>query len=305
MRPNEQHTSDGSQPVMMPVDPTLSDTSTDSEGSSSEPRTSRRDTEAQRAKAVSDLLNGRTPDAGPPYHDEASDEGIEPEPETEPRADRPAPIADVKTLAEALKVSPAKLYKELQIDVGDGVTMSLGELKDTVKSQQTATREGAEREAGLMSREAAISRDNQLLAIVAQDLRGKLSPQAVQQLEARRQETETRERQLMAEAMPEIVGSAASLQKFAADVAGMLGEYGFKPHELIITDHRIALVLKDMLRLKGMLRKAGSLENKSAPRHLQPAAKNTQDHRAQTLQRARGGSEADKARAVNALLSRS
>jgi len=73
-----------------------------------------------------------------PIPDESQDSQAEPEAQSEPDAD----VTDqaempetytVKDLAASLQADPAEIYKSLQIDMGNGESISLGDLKDKGK----------------------------------------------------------------------------------------------------------------------------------------------------------------------------
>jgi len=211
---------------------------------------------------------------------------------------------DVKAIARAMGLTPKQVYEGLQFDVGGDAPLSLGQLKDAVKDQQTASREAAERETRLHERETSLIRDQQLLARVTDDLKGKLAPETVRALQLKAEEHDRRERNLMLRTMPEETSSPQALHAFGDQVAELLGAYGFGPHELVITDHRMLLVLRDMLRWKRLLKDAAAIESrpKEPPKAPGRASKPPRPDRGVLAQRARQGSEADKVAAVASLI---
>lgn len=277
-------------------------------------------TQADKVQSVQELMRGE-------LGIESDDQNTVPQPGTEtdapqtakpPQSDgllgasdddiAPAPLSDGLTpqaLAEQLGVSTKKLYEQLQVTTGDGETLSLGQLKDRVQDQETATREIVQREQSLQERESAVLQNQQQLQAVLSDLEGKLSPEVVQQMQRRQQQTQVRERQLMLEAMPEL-RDPDFLSQFRENVAETLGSYGFQPGELVINDHRVLKVLKDFMATKTRLEKLLAFDperEQNPPKQKKPQGKQPRKSRtAKILSQARTGTQADKVRGVSALL---
>ncbi len=210
----------------------------------------------------------------------------------------------VKELAETLGTTPKKLYESLQITTGDGETLTLGEVKDRITTQEAATRESVERETAISQRESAMLQNMQLLDSVMHDLKGKLSPEIVQKLQRQTAEREARERGMMLKAMPELADKA-QLDTFRTDVAETMQAYGFRPNELVIRDHRIALAIKDLIQTKRQLQKLMEFQpEQTPPKTRKPQGKQRRPNRsAETIAKGRSSNRPqDKAVAVNAIL---
>jgi len=286
-------------------------------------------TEAQKAAAVGDLLSGKVPDKPPETSQETpatTQSGNDAEqssgshrPDDDParvgaEGSSSSPDADIesaggitiKELATQLGTSPKKLYESLEIGLADGETITLSEMKNQFKRQDAVTREYAERDQQLSQREAQMLENLQLLQSVQSDLAGKLSPEVVQQLQTRTRKQEVAEQQLLFQAAPELRDSA-KLDSFRSDVAEAMGTFGFKPHELVIRDHRIALAMRDYVRVKRQLNDLLALNpDQQPPKSHKPQRGNSKTaakhKRAATQNRARGGTQADKVAAVNQIL---
>ncbi|SFL44791.1 hypothetical protein [Shimia aestuarii] len=209
----------------------------------------------------------------------------------------------IKELATQLGTTPKKLYESLEIGLGDGETITLSEMKSQYKGQHEATRDIVERENQLSAQHAQTLENLQLLNSVYDDLKGKLSPETLQQLQERTNTAEAKERALMVQAMPELT-DPAKLDTFRNDVAETMAQFGFKPHELVIRDHRIALAIKELISTKRQLKALMEFEpTKTPPRSQKPQGKRVKPSRtADLLNKARAGSNKDKAAAVDAIL---
>ncbi len=226
--------------------------------------------------------------------------------DTPSRDDPAGDVGDlsVKELAERLGTSPKKLYDSIQITTGDGETLTLGEVKDRITTQEAATREIVQRETAISERESATLQNMQLLQEVMSDLKGKLNPQTIQKLQQRTAETEARERQMMLQTMPELKDKA-QLDTFRSEVADHMTAFGFRPNELVIRDHRIALAIKDAIATKRQLQKLMEFEpEQDPPKPHKPQGKQRRKNRhAETIANAASSKRPqDKALAVNAIL---
>lgn len=281
---------------------------------------------AEKAKAVTDLLLGKTqpnqtPDQTPnQVNDQQAAET--PQPDAQETDVGPAPDAasgedavavtpplaagdlSVKELADHLGTSPKALYEQLKITTGDGETLTLGEVKDRVVVQEAATREIVQRETAITERESATLQNMQLLDTVYNDLKGKLSPEVVQQMQEHTQQQEARERGMLAKVMPELA-DPNKLDAFRTDAAEFMEPYGFRPNELVIRDHRIALAIKDLIQTKRQLAKLMDFKpEETLPKSRKPQGKRPKPNRhAQEIANARNSSRPqEKAAAVNAIL---
>lgn len=215
----------------------------------------------------------------------------------------------IKELAEELGTTPKKLYDSLEITTQEGETLTLGQVKDRIQGQLTAEREIAQKEQSIMQREAALLQNQQLFQSLYSDLERNLSPQTVNQLKEQQQRQQQRETALLMNAMPEL-RDEANFDRFRRDVVEFAGSYGFKPHELAISDHRIAVMLRDAMQTKKRLDKLLSFDpekDKAPPKSARPQGKQSKPSRVQQAirsARANGAKDSDKLNAVSALLNR-
>ncbi|WP_164658260.1 hypothetical protein [Tropicibacter sp. Alg240-R139] len=199
-------------------------------------------------------------------------------------------------LAEKLGTTPKDLYEKLQITAqASGETMTLGQLKDAVQDQETATRELVAKEQSVTQRESAVLQSEQLLAAIQGDLVGKLSPQALQQVQQRQQQRDAQEARLMQQAMPEL-SDKQSFDTFRTGVVETLTQYGFQPAEMNITDHRILLMIRDHMRTKAQLSKLMAFDPEKDKKPPKSAKSQTKQSRGRSPHRNRNtrGSETDR-----------
>ncbi len=303
------------------VPPQTSDANASQSDAPSQKSTSQPLTEADKSKAVTDILLGREP----ADDNSGSEVNVLPPDQTaradsEYVSDASVPSSEdstggmnpntmtVKELATQLGTSPKKLYESLEIGLGDGETITLSEMKSQFKQQSTATRELVEREQTLSQRETQTLANLQLLQSVQDDLKGKLSPQVIQQLQERTEAKERSEQQLLFNAVPELRDNV-KLDNFRKEVADTMAQFGFRPEELVIRDHRIALAMRELVQTKKQLAALMAIDpehKQKPPKAMRPQRGNSKtaakQRRTEQLKRARGGTEADKAAAVGALL---
>lgn len=287
------------------------------EPSSRSPETQRTPkTDADRASAISELLNGRTPepdtasadgDQGPDpedYGGEHLDDGP-PEPQEGAQdADQQSPPPKPTTLKEAaerLGIEPEDAYK-LTLTTGDGEGVTLGQMKDAYVAQETARRETAQREASLDERETAITRSQQLWAQLGDRLEHAIPRESRQQLAQHLDERNAREQRMLMQVAPELQDETV-LNTFRDDVVKTLGKYGYKPHEVVIGDHRQALVIRDLIRAQKRLEALRDYKPERQPPRTKSGAKAAPTgSKARVVNKARHGTEADKVAGVSALL---
>jgi len=251
----------------------------------------------QTASPTSEAAPDGVPDepgdaAGPVSADEGEGEGLE------------APLgkpATLKEAAEKLGMSAEDVYK-LALTTGDGGSVTLGELKDAYVSQETARRETAKREADLDQRETAITRSQQLWAQLGDQLGQVIPEDARQQLAAHLDETNAREQRMLLQVAPELQDET-QLNRFREDVVETLAQYGYRPQEIAIGDHRQALVLRDLIRAKKRLKALEDYKPDRKPPRAKAAGRGAPaSSNAKIVERARRGTEADKVAGVSALL---
>lgn len=195
---------------------------------------------------------------------EDSAEGSAPDPEPgdgeapEEEASEEETFKSLKDVAAKLDVDPAKLY-ELDIPMGDGESLTLGELKDAIHNQKEWTTESAQRELEYSERGAKLARDQQELAYLRQELVGKVDPAVIQQAQQQMQVDLVREQQLLTHALPKFK-DPAFYETWRNQAVDHAQTYGFRPEELQITDHRMIVMMADHMKLKDQLKKLASVK---------------------------------------------
>ncbi len=266
--------------------------------------------DAERVTAIDALLAGEEPEsdgegAGEPEdlsggegYEDAEDAALaeDSEPETDV-----GPLSPTK-LAEKLEIPVEDVYK-MEIPTGDGEAVKLGELKDAWQNREAAQQETAKREAALDQRETAIVAETRLWGELGDQLNHVLTPQARQKLLDHMAEREVTERRRMVEAIPEL-GDQSHFDQFRNDVEDMLTkEYGFRPEEIVISDHRHIRVINDLMKLRKRLKALESFKPKPKPPTTKVRGRaSAPDTKKQLIGRAKGGSEAQKVEAVSKLL---
>lgn len=192
-------------------------------------------TERGQPKGVTDQ------DAPPPSADSDGEPIAEPvEPE------QPRPPKTLKEAAQALNIDAEALY-EVEIGTGDGEKVKLGELKDAWQGRHEAERESAERAAALDSRETAIIAEQRMWGELGENLAAALTPENLQQLKQTLEAKDIQERRRMVQIMPEF-DDPQVFSQFRTDAVELLGKYGYKPHEVVIGDHRQIQLIRDFIR---------------------------------------------------------
>lgn len=304
-------TQTGSQPTTSELstqEPTHEQQQPSSSASETRPQ---RLSEAEKAKRVNDLLFGAPEDDGDEADDRdergrfiphgGDDDGDEDE--EGGASERVAAPKTLDQLRDALQLDDAALYG-IEVTTGDGETVKLGALKDAYQDRQKAARETAKREAALDVREAALVNDQQLWQQIGNELGASVKPETLNTLKGRMQQHAVREQEALLTAMPELRDEAV-FKNWRGEVVKFLHEgYGFKPQELVITDHRILVVMRDFMRTKARLDKLLSYEpDAKAPGSKRPKPKaNGTRTRQQMFSRARTGNEAQKVSAITTLL---
>jgi|GEM_PF-6244534 len=211
----------------------------------SKPVLSPAETDSQAVEAIQELLapaarseepsDGSPPDADPaPVEDEPSDNDSQ---------------VSIRDLASHLGTNAQRVYKDLQVPLGNGESLSLGELKDAHQVRETSRSEIAEREVSLQERESAVNAHQQELQAIMGEISPYLTQEAVSAIEAKHASTEARERQSLMEKVPEFK-DATKFDAFRDELVEMMSDFGFQPHEVVIADHRLLMVGREMLRLR-------------------------------------------------------
>ena len=223
--------------------------------------------------------------------------------EAPPERSGSAALADV---AKELGLKPKELYA-IEVPLGDdqGTVMSLGELKDYAKATRASEAKTAEAHETITSREAALSKDRELIALTLQEMGSqvRLSPQLQQRLEAQTQRQAAQQRNMMLAVMPEL-GDQAELDRFRGDVVGRMAEFSFEPHELDYRDYRALWFTKTAFGWKDELDRLKGLKPRNVePKNLSPRGKAPRvDKTKRVIAAAKHGDSRAKTLAVSALL---
>jgi hypothetical protein len=191
--------------------------------------------------AVSDLLTGASAPA-------------EQAPETEPSAEAPPDESlDLKTVAERLKVDPAKLYADLKVAFDDGTELSVSELKDAYRPvAEVEKARGKLWEEVTTSKRAVAEAQQELQNLLRHIDPQLLTPEVLaenrRQLEAARSQEVAR----LVERVPEWKDPIARAADWA-DIRKVGQEYGYTPAELQLAeegyaDHRLVAALRALAR---------------------------------------------------------
>jgi hypothetical protein len=276
-------------------------------------------TDSERTDAIAELL-GRAPEAS--AADRAKDlaqEGEERDSWVSPPETGDGAVGDaheagegalpgtLSELSERLGLKPEQVY-DLELTTGDGETVKLGALKDAWQDRQAEARETAKRAKALDEREAALVADRQLWDAIGTELQSRISPQLARELRGRMSREEGVEREKLMAAMPELK-DPETLTRFNEKFLARLQKYGFTGAEIRVTDHRNVLLVRDLMRAEERLEKLLSYEPPKDPPKSQPSQGRSSGPSSTERQRklnakARSGTEADKVKAVSALLNR-
>lgn len=314
-------------------EPSRSQTSSNGSATSHSPASPHR-SEADKARAVADLLNGggaaagtddsgdatrdgdthdddidgreRDPAVGAPAGDasaSAEGGGVDDGGVTSPPAS--APPRTLRELAERAGVELSSLY-DIDIPLTDhNGTVKLGALKDAFQSKRDAEREIAQRAASLDEREIAIINEQRMWAQLGTELSQRLPPQTVNALRQRMAAQQDMERQQLMLAMPEL-RDQTKFDTFRDQVVETLGKFGFAPHEIVVGDHRQLLVVRALIRAQQQLKALRDFKPTPKPQNgAETTGRRVPTSDAQRMvQRAgrRGATESDRVAGVAALI---
>jgi hypothetical protein len=160
----------------------------------------------------------------------------------------------VRELADHLGTTAERVYKDLRIPVDGHGEMTIGELKDGFQDRTDARAAVVEREAELQQRESALFAQQQEIAQIQGEIAPYLTPETVNAIEAKASAQQANERQSLMEKVPEFQDQV-KFDQFREGIVELLGDFGFQPHEVVITDHRLLLVAREMMRLRGTVKR--------------------------------------------------
>ena len=167
--------------------------------------------------------------------------------------DAPAEIPEsytAKQLAERLEIKPSELYKNLQIDVGNDQTLSLGEIKDRAKELVQSEALRAEALSARESGELELLQKSQALVTAQQQAGIEVSPEMMEyHAEQVRQYAATQDR-IFAQLQPGL-GDEVARTEANNDIAKVWADLGFsKPESGVIADARLRVLALRYSRLK-------------------------------------------------------
>ena len=168
-------------------------------------------------------------------------------------------LATLQDAAKALGTNAAKMY-DLQIPMGQGEEpRTLGELKDAYRDRAGWQQEFAQREQTLTAREVEAARVQQDLAYLQDEILAKVPPERLKQMEQRQEAQLRLEGVMLQQKVPEF-REQNYFNAWREQAVEFTGKFGFKPHELVIQDHRLVHMLHYMMGLEKKLERLARLE---------------------------------------------
>lgn len=158
---------------------------------------------------------------------------------------------DINALADQLEITPEAAYG-IQIPVGEGESLSIGELKDMYSKSSDWQQEFAGREQELSSREVQAATDQQDLAVLQGEIHQLLPAERIRELQERHIDKLAIESVLLQNAIPAFKDEAF-FTSWRDKAQGYTKRFGFKPQDLVITDHRILVLLDHAMKLEDRL----------------------------------------------------
>jgi hypothetical protein len=219
--------------------------------------------------------------------------------------DEEEPIT-VSTLAEKLGVEAKDIYDELQIPVGEGESITLGEFKDRAKDLRELDAQREEYQANKSDYEKGQMRDrallNEMLEIVGPDI----ARPALEAAQRRVSGWEEEQRGLILDAIPEWK-DPDNLARDRSKIVTVGQEYGFSEVEITHTqDSRTVRMLRDFALMREQIESAKAESKKQRTAPGKPGRANRTSKRgalSKVLNQAKQSSDSgDKARGVAALL---
>lgn len=209
----------------------------------------------------------------------------------------------VKDIAEKLGVDPADLYDGLEIPLGDGERVTLGEWKDRVKALQAVDVERDQVETQRQQYERDVARTRAELNQIVQ----MIPEQAREQLLARARQNQAQYEKEQWEAVVTAIPKwKESPESFAADRASIVkigAEYGFSEPEITYTqDARAVRLLHDFLRLRERIEKQNVSAKQTAAQINRSAKGKTRSSSRRLAEAIRGAKESKDLRSKEAVV---
>jgi hypothetical protein len=199
----------------------------------------------------------------------------EPSPETGDQAEPPDESLDIKTLAERLKVDPAKLYADLKVAFDDGTELSVSALKDAYRpAAELEKARGKLWEEVTTSKRAVAEAQQELQNLLRHIDPQVLTPDVLAENRRQLESARSQETARLIERVPEWKDPIARAADWA-DIRRVGQEYGYTPAELQLAeegyaDHRLVATLRALARGP----KAKAPDAKPAPKvAVKPAGK--------------------------------
>jgi hypothetical protein len=172
----------------------------------------------------------------------------------------------VKALAETLGIKPKQLYDMIEIDAGDGTSVTLGQYKDQVKEFHRLEQSRKELTESRVKIENDLLQKRMALDKVAAKRGYQLTAQDLQEVEQQIQLHTKAQTALLAEIVPEFADDVVRDKGFTA-INSVFGEYAFSEAEArFITDARLRKMAYDLHRLRQGIAEVESKEVKTKPR---------------------------------------
>ncbi len=174
-------------------------------------------------------------------------------------------LTNIAEAAKAIGTSPRKMY-DLEVPMGPGQEpVTIGELKQAYRQSDEVQREFAQREQEITSREVQAAQVQQDLAYLQEEILAKTPPERIRQLQERQEAQLRIEGNLLQQKLPEF-RDQHYFNNWREDAVAYTAKFGFKPHELVINDHRLVHILHHAMMLEKKLERLASFK----PKHEQP-----------------------------------
>jgi hypothetical protein len=168
-------------------------------------------------------------------------------------------LSTLQDVAKALGTNSAKMY-DVQIPMGQGEEpRTLGELKDAFRDRTGWQQEFAQREQQLTAREVEAARVQQDLAYLQDEILAKVPPERLKQMEQRQEAQLRLEGVMLQQKVPEF-REQNYFNAWREQAVEFTGKFGFKPHELVIQDHRLVHMLHYTMSLEKKLERLARIE---------------------------------------------
>ena len=189
---------------------------------------------------------GETPLEYPTPQPEEAVSPAESEPATESSETEASPAEELETftveaVAEALQMDPKALYEQLQVPIGDGESMSLGDFKDRIKDVLKSEALLAEVQVNREKVETDLLHKNQALMLAQQEAGVEVTEQHLQRAAKQREAYGQLQDRTLTELVPDYAESAFR-QDFDKKVATRLEAMGYNKQEAaFMKDARLRL----------------------------------------------------------------